>query len=99
MRQPHQTSDILTHVKMIFFCIFDNVAKKKAKKIVLFENNVRSKAYHSTVFSGTGRSTVEASKVVSLDFRLSLPGRHNQSGGLTVKLYPPGRCQHWLDKC
>ena len=25
MRQPHQTSDMLTKLKMIFFCIFENV--------------------------------------------------------------------------
>ena len=25
VRQPHQTSDMLTNFKMIFFCIFENV--------------------------------------------------------------------------
>ena len=31
MRQPHQTSDMLTNFKMIFFCIFESVDDLRSK--------------------------------------------------------------------
>ena len=33
MRQPHQTGDMLTNFKMIFFCIFENVDDLASKCI------------------------------------------------------------------